>query len=69
MNNKLRLRVILGVIFSLVFVFSIFSIFWGVGIVNSFKEIIIAINLGLLFVFCIVGILFAIYVPKRKNGK
>lgn len=65
--KKSYTRIILGIIFAFLFIFSIDTIFWLVGILNATLDIIIAIVFSLIFVFVVGAILCAIELSKNKK--
>lgn len=59
-KNKLSWRIILGVIVSLLLVFSVDVILWAIGVLGTTKRGILLVFLELIFVFSMGTILWAI---------
>ncbi len=57
-NRKRRLRLVLGVLISLLFVLSVDMILWAIGSLNTTMSVIIATFVSLLFVLSVGVILW-----------
>lgn len=67
-NRKRRLRLVLGVLISLLFVLSVDMILWAIGSLNTTMSVIIAILVNLLFVLSVGVILWNRGIHDGREG-
>ena len=69
-NQKTRVkrRIVLCIIVSLLFLISVNGILWTIGVINTTKDIIVAILASSLFVYVVVGaVLICVRIMNNKK--
>mgnify|MGYP003539442315 CR=1 FL=1 len=67
-NIRVKRRIVLCIIVSLLFLISVNGILWTIGVINTTKDIIFAILASSVFVYVVVGaILLCVRVIKKKK--
>lgn len=67
-NIRVKRRIVLCIIVSLLFLISVNGILWTIGVINTTKDIIFAILASSVFVYVVVGaILLCVRVMNNKK--
>ncbi len=66
-KNKCSLLLALGIVFSLLFVFSVIAILWTVGVLNTTTKIVLAILFSLILVFAISAIIWNTRIDHKEK--